>query len=136
VEQCRDCESPDHVWFYCGSNDINNAVSEEQIIANTSQCRRIIHDLSPATAFAYFSIIKAPQKKGNWELIDRLNAAMESNISAGDLYVETNTVFFTDSSPVARFFVEDGLHLTNDAYTALSAYVQPLISNWIRPGTK
>ena len=46
--------------------------------------------------------------------------------------VETNDVFFSDRPPVDRFFVEDGLHLTSEAYDTLSTYARPLISDWMR----
>ena len=35
-------ESPDTVLLYCGSNDINNGILEEDIIANVSQCYKIV----------------------------------------------------------------------------------------------
>jgi len=127
-------ESPNAVLFYCGSNDINNGVLEENIIANVSQCCKIVHGLSPVTAFAYFSIIKAPQKSGKWELIDRLSSSIRIGFPVDDLYVETNDVFFGDRLPVDRFFVDGGLHLTSEAYATLSAYARPLISNWIGAG--
>ena len=125
-------ESTDVVLLYCGSNDVNHGVPEENIIANVSQFCKIVHDLSPATLFAYFSVIKAPQKSGKWELIDRLNSAIRIGLPIGDLYVETNDVFFSSQLPVGRFFVEDGLHLTSEAYDTLSTYVRPLISDWMR----
>ena len=124
-------ESPDVVLFYCGINDINNAVAAQDIIANTFHCRDLVHGLAPTTAFCYFSIIKAPQKIGKWDLIDRVNAAIQGGLSAGDLYVETNSVFFRNGMPIDHFFVEDGLHLKNEAYTALSGYVRPLLTTWI-----
>ncbi len=76
---------------------------------------------------------KAPQKQGKWTLIDRLNAAIRTDLPAGDLYVETNDVFFRDGRPVARYFVEDGLHLTGKAYATLSTYARPLIATWLGP---
>ena len=124
-------ESTDVVLLYCGSNDVNHGVSEENIIANVSQCCKIVHDLSPTTVFAYFSVIKAPQKSGKWELIERLNSAIRIGLPTGDLYVETNDVFFDDKLPMNHFFAKDGLHLTNEAYLALLTYARPLISNWI-----
>lgn len=87
------------------SNDINNGVLGEDIIANVSQCCKIVHGLSPAVVFVCFSIIKVPQKGGKWELIDRLNLAIRLRLSVGDLYVETNDVFFSDRLPMNRFFV-------------------------------
>jgi lysophospholipase L1-like esterase len=124
-------ESPDAVLFYCGSNDINAGVAEDEIVANVVRCRQILAAYSPETAFAYFGIIKAPQKLGKWDLIDRLNNAIHSNLPAGDLYVESNDVFVQNGRPVARCYIEDGLHLTDEAYESLAAYARPLISDWL-----
>ena len=90
-----------------------------------------IESKSPTTVFAYFSVIKAPQKSGKWELIERLNSAIRIGLPTGDLYVETNDVFFDDKLPMNHFFAKDGLHLTNEAYLALLTYARPLISNWM-----
>lgn len=127
--------SPDVVLFYCGSNDINEGVPDETIIANTFRCRDIVESWSETTAFGYFSIIKAPQKRDHWERIDRLNATIGAGLMEGDLYVETNVVFFAENGPPAHYFVEDGLHMTAPAYSALSAYAKPLLADWLRlPG--
>ena len=79
-------ESPDVVLFYCGSNDVERGVSEEEILMNTRQCRNIVHAQSADTKFAYFSITKAPQKLGQWELIGRLNADVRQALCEGDHY--------------------------------------------------
>jgi lysophospholipase L1-like esterase len=124
-------ETPDAVLFYCGSNDLNENVPPEETIANTFFCRQVVRQLQPEAKFSYFSIIKAPQKKGKWALVERLNAAIQAGLPVGDLYVETNRVFWKARRPVARYFVEDGLHLTDEAYAALSANSVPLITRWL-----
>ena len=124
-------EALDAVLLYCGSNDFNHDIAEAEIIANVVRCAEIVHDRVPTAAFAYFSIIKAPQKQGKWDRIDRVNATIRGQLPVGDLYVESNTVFFSDGLPIASYFVDDGLHLTAKAYTALAAYAQPILANWL-----
>lgn len=128
-------EAPDVVLFYCGSNDLNDAVPAEVIRAQTLQCCAIVHQCASNAALAYFSIMKAPQKQGKWELIDALNESIRRALPDGDLYIETNAVVFGDEQPVDTFFVEDGLHLTSDAYAALDAYAAPRIVAWLEAGT-
>jgi lysophospholipase L1-like esterase len=125
-------ESSDVVLFYCGSNDLNRDVPHEDIVANVSRYRRSVHERSLTIRFAYFGIIKAPQKGGKRELIDRLNERISAGLPAGgDLYVESNAVLFRDGSPVSRYFVEDGLHLTDEAYDRLTEYSAPLLEGWL-----
>jgi lysophospholipase L1-like esterase len=123
--------SPDFVLFYCGSNDLNAEVSDEAIVANVLACRATLKALAPATKLAYFGIIKAPQKLGKWEQIEQINTAIGTQLAPGDLYVESNAVFFPESAPIAHYFTEDSLHLTDDAYAALADYAQPLLAEWI-----
>jgi lysophospholipase L1-like esterase len=124
-------ESPHVVLFYCGSNDLNQDIPEAAIVDNVAQCRVVVRRQSPTCLFAYFGIIKAPQKDGKWDLIDRLNGAVRTVLLPHDLYVETNAVLFREGLPVGRLFLEDGLHLTEEAYALLSLYARPILSDWI-----
>jgi lysophospholipase L1-like esterase len=131
-QELRDEASPDVVLFYCGSNDLNQDVTEETIIANILVCRNILFNQVPKAAFVYFGIIKAPQKFGKWEMIDQINKGVANNLQAVDLYIESNVVFVREGQPVARYFVEDGLHLTEEAYDALCDYSMPILFHWLK----
>ena len=124
-------ESPDAVLYYCGSNDLNVDLPLERIMANVMECRLIIRRESPSTRFAYFGIIKAPQKVGRWEVIDELNEKIARALPAGDLYVDTNTLFFQRGEPVKEWFIEDGLHLTKEGYGQLSSFAARRIDKWL-----
>ncbi|MCX7003816.1 MAG: GDSL-type esterase/lipase family protein, partial [bacterium] len=99
-------EQPDAVGIYCGSNDLNQDVSAAGIIANLARCRAIIAQHAAALPCAYFSIIKAPQKLGRWDVIDAINAAVRAQQPAGDLYLELNEVLCPANQPVAPFFID------------------------------
>lgn len=124
-------ETPDAVLFYCGSNDLNDRVAEPEIVATTLACRDVVRQTSPAVAFAYFGIIKAPQKLGRWDAIDRVHTGIRAGLPTADLFVDTDPVFVADGRPVEPFYVEDGLHLTAAAYTALASQALPLITAWL-----
>lgn len=124
-------ETPDAVLFYCGSNDLNDQIAEPEIVANTLACRDILRQSSPAVAFAYFGIIKAPQKLGRWDAIDRIHAGIKAGLPATDLFVDTDPVFVSDGRPVESLYVDDGLHLTSAAYTALASQALPQITAWL-----
>lgn len=124
---------PDVVLMYCGSNDLNGAITEAAIADNLALSRALVSHHSAMTRYAWFSIIKAPQKEGKWDLIDRLNAAVRARLLPEDLYIETNALYFQDGQPVSRLFQEDRLHLTGEAYDLLAAYARPLIAAWLAP---
>lgn len=116
-------ENPDAVLLYCGSNDLNEGIADAQIVENLRQCGALLRGIP----LAYFSIIKAPQKLGKWEQIDRLNAAIRATLPPQTLYVESNNVFFPTTEPQWHLFTDDALHLTEEAYAALCAYARPLL---------
>lgn len=120
--------APCAVLFYCGSNDLNIEVPEARIVANLERCFAQIPEGVP---LAYCGIIKAPQKRGKWELIERINQQARALLPTTGLYLEANTVFFPDGAPQEAFFVEDGLHLTDAAYSALGGYAAPLLASWL-----
>ena len=93
-------EMPDAVCLYCGSNDLNQDVPRAEIVENITKCSAILQDHPSCPQFAYFSIMKAPQKKGKWDLIDNINATVRSRLPAGDVFVDLNKIFFVDGRPV------------------------------------
>jgi len=131
IREVLAADSPVAVLFYCGSNDLNFDVPPAMILENVRQVRAAVRETLPAAGFAYFGIIKAPQKAGKWELIDRLNADVRAGLPEGDLYVDTNRVFFREGKPVVSCFLEDGLHLTAEGYQALTSFARPLVRTWL-----
>jgi lysophospholipase L1-like esterase len=124
-------EKPDVLWFYCGSNDLCADTVPDNVADNVLRCREIARKHNPSMRFAYFSIIKAPQKKGRWELIDSIHADIRNQLPAEDLFVDLNEIFFPDGKPVRELFVEDELHLTGAAYDAMVKFTRPLIQEWL-----
>lgn len=132
LQAVLEAERPAALCLYCGSNDLNNGVPGGEILENLGQCRAI----AGAVRLAYFGILKAPQKQGQWDWIDELNARARRLLRESDLYVDLNAVLFHGGAPVRSFYLEDGLHLTTEAYKRMSLYSRPLILAWLadRPG--
>ncbi|MFA6294391.1 MAG: GDSL-type esterase/lipase family protein [Victivallales bacterium] len=124
-------ETPDAILYYCGSNDLSYDIPKERILDNVRDFRMIMCKKAPFARLAYFGIIKSPQKTGKWDVIDTLNKNISSMLQEGDLYLDPNEVFFHAGAPVARFYIEDGLHMTDEAYLRLSDYAAPIINGWL-----
>ncbi|MBP7828444.1 MAG: hypothetical protein KA248_00860 [Kiritimatiellae bacterium] len=120
-------EAPGAVGLYAGSNDLNNNVPAGVILENLSRCRALVG----ALPLAYFGIIKAPQKEGRWELIDELNCRAAVLLRGTDLYADPNDIYFRDGRPVGAYFLEDGLHLTPEAYARMTDWARPLVLRWL-----
>lgn len=116
--------------YYCGSNDINSAVPPAQIAANVAGAFDLLSQRLPDLRFVYLAIIRAPQKADRMAQVEEANARI-ALLSAGRAnfhFLDINPVFFTPlGAPRLDFYVEDGLHLTPDAYAALGAYVAPQV---------
>lgn len=124
-------EQPDVLWLYCGSNDLCADEVPDNVADNVITCRNIAAGHNPNMRFAYFSIIKAPQKKGLWELIDDINGDIRSRLQPDDLFVDLNKLFFVDGAPVQDLFIEDNLHHHAEAYRQVVELVRPIIKKWL-----
>jgi|TARA_B110000495_G_C22937588_1_gene548423 lysophospholipase L1-like esterase len=102
-------EKPDAVCMYCGSNDLNAAIGEEQIVGNVLRLRVLVRAYGECVPLAFFSIIKAPQKLSKWDLIERINSRVREEL-----------------------FVEDQLHLTDAAYALMVGTAEPVLADWLR----
>jgi hypothetical protein len=123
--------TPRMVCYYCGSNDINQAVPPQGILANLDQTFAVLRARIPDIHFIYLSIIKAPQKADRWDVVEQVNRAMQRRAGAvaGLDYIDVNPVFFdAQGQPRADFYLEDQLHHTTAAYVALTAFVFPLLA--------
>ncbi len=125
---------PDALCVYCGSNDLNAGVGEEEIVGNSLQLRQIVRAYREDVPLAFFAIIKAPQKLEKWDLIERINVRVRLGLLEGDRYVETNGVFFAAGRVRAELFVEDQLHLTDAAYELMVEATQPVLEGWLEDG--
>lgn len=118
---------PRLVCYYCGSNDINNNVSPAQIAANVARTYHLLSQRLPDLRFVYLSIIRAPQKADFLPQVAETNTRIASiaDRSATFHFIDINPVFFTALR--LDYYLEDGLHLTSSAYTALGAYLAPQV---------
>jgi|SaaInlStandDraft_1057018.scaffolds.fasta_scaffold12936_4 lysophospholipase L1-like esterase len=124
-------EKPDAVILYCGSNDLNEGYSADATKHHLAQCIHEVHHHPNSCPIAYFDIIKAPQKADKFEAIDDINGEISRHLFRGDLRVLTNDVFLKGDEPIAFYFVEDQLHLTPEAYEALSLHAVPRLTTWL-----
>lgn len=119
-----------HILIYCGSNDLVFGFSDKQIHENL---QRLISQLSArfkTSKIGYLSIIKCPQKEAAQQIpnIERLNLWMQHQAGKNYRYFEFNEAI--NGQP--HWFVEDGLHLTADAYQMLNTFFTPRINKWVQ----
>ena len=117
---------PRLVACYVGSNDFNNAIDFTETKANVLELAAITATHCP---LLYASIIRGPAKRGHWDQLIELQQALAGALPDRCMLVDLNPVFRTDSGVLRHdFFVEDGVHLTPDAYDALTHFMRPVLA--------
>jgi lysophospholipase L1-like esterase len=133
---------------YCGSNDLIYGVSVKQTIDNIKAVLTNLIRLYPAAKVGYFSIMKCPQKEsaGQLNIIDDINQQISSFINIvnrgssptkaikiANLYYFNFNHYIANNKqyPLKSWFVDDGLHLTNEAYRMLDKQLTPVLARWV-----
>ncbi len=123
-------EKPGEIILYVGSNDIL-VHEEEEIKNNLLAVRNSIFTYDPRIGFAYFSIIKAPGKRGQWDKIERINSWFRDSLKRGDFFYDTDRVFFINGRLREDYFLEDLTHHPPEAYDALVDDVTGRLTDWL-----
>ena len=119
-----------HILLYCGSNDLIFGHNSEQIILNLHALITHLSVQFPKAKMGYFSILQCPQKQAAKQLliIEQINTHMRKQAGKHYHYFEFNEAIRNQ----AKWFADDGLHLTPDAYEMLNKFYQPVIERWVR----
>ena len=126
-------EQPDAVFCYVGSNDVATGASTDDVGEGFRRIREILTAYDSSIPFACLAIIKAPQRVGRFDEIAAANETERKALQPGDLWIDSDPFFLTaDDAPIARHYVEDGLHLTTDAYLELTQHVAPDLRDWLK----
>ena len=126
-------EQPDAVFCYVGSNDVATGASTDDVGEGFRRIREILTAYDSSIPFACLAIIKAPQRVGRFDEIAAANETERKALQPGDLWIDSDPFFLTaDDAPIARHYVEDGLHLTTDAYLELTRHISPDLRDWLK----
>jgi lysophospholipase L1-like esterase len=122
--------TPQMVCYYCGSNDINYDASAETIVNNVVQTYQAIRQRLPQTAFVYWSIIEAPQKRDKLSVVRAVNQQLAQRATEldGFHFTDINPAFVdANGQPRLELYEPDELHLTPLGYIALGQQVAPQV---------
>jgi hypothetical protein len=97
---------PRIIVYYAGSNDVNAGEPAAAIVARTKAFISRVHIALPDTVIDYASIIKSPDKRHRWDVVDAVNTAMyafvTTSLAAGAknlAYSELNGKLFRNGEP-------------------------------------
>lgn len=112
--------------IYCGSNDLIFG-DPDRIPTNLLRIIELLHQHFPKSKVGYFSIIKCPQKADKYKLIDQINASIKAIEFEYFQYFESND--YLNDEP--KWYLEDGLHLTEKAYEKLNDKLELPLKQWL-----
>lgn len=124
--------APKIIVYYCGSNDINYGEPADAIACRFTQFVNRVHAALPQTRIIYVSIIKAPQKRDAWDVIDAANTAIRHYCDREKqaAFIDANPVFFTNQQePRTDLYIDDGLHLKPEAYREMTKIIKPVLEH-------
>lgn len=118
------------IIVYCGSNDLVFGVPTDAIIDNIKALLNKLKKQYPQANIGYFSILKCPQKSvaGQLNTIDQINLNIKEFCSSNIQYIEFNE--FIENDP--RWYIEDGLHITAQAYAKIDEHVSETIAHLLK----
>ena len=123
---------PRIIVYYCGSNDVNVGESAGPIIARTKRFVEVVHEKLPETFLYYTAIMKAPDKRDRWDIVEEVNKEMErySRTARNVGFIDLNPVLFKGGSLRENLFLPDQLHFRPDstAYREFADVVKPILT--------
>lgn len=121
---------PRVVVYYCGSNDINNDLTADEIFNNFRAFVDAVAAELPGAKVIFVSINRAPQKKARWNVVDETNAKVKAY--AGDdarvVYVDVNPALFdSNGDPRLDLYLADQLHFKPAGYVEFTRIIRPVL---------
>lgn len=121
---------PRVIVYYCGSNDVNAGASAAAIADNVERFSERVRAALPATRVYFTSIIKAPQKRDRWDVVEAANARVRAYTerTPGRGYIDLHPALETEpGQPRMDLYLPDRLHYLPPAYERMAAVVRPVI---------
>ena len=122
---------PRVIVYYCGSNDVNANETAETIAGNYETFSERVRVALPGTRVYFASIIKAPQKRDRWDVVEAANARVRAYTARtpGRGYIDLHAALETaPGEPSLELYRPDRLHYLPAAYDRMAAVVRPVIA--------
>jgi hypothetical protein len=123
---------PRIIVYYCGSNDVGTGDTAAPIIARTKRFMDVVHEKFPETFIYYTAIMKAPDKRDRWDVVEEVNREMErySHTARNMGFIDLNPVLFDRGNLRENLFLPDQLHFRPDstAYPEFAQVVKPILT--------
>lgn len=121
---------PRFVVYYCGSNDVNGGEPAEAIVDRIVEFHHRLQAALPGSRMFFVSVIRAPQKRDRWPVVDSINIQVERYAT------EAQNIEFIDVNPLlldsvgtvrGALYRPDSLHYRPEAYALFADAIRPVL---------
>ena len=119
------------IVYYCGSNDVNADESAAAIASRYEAFSERVRKVLPGTRVYFASIIRAPQKRDRWAVVDDANARVReySARTPGRGYIDLHPALeAAPRQPRVDLYLPDQLHYLPPAYDRIAEVIKPIIT--------
>ena len=124
--------APRTIVLYAGDNDINGGLKAQAVFADYVKFADAVHAKLPETDIIYVAIKPSVSRWALWPEMKAANAlvAKRCEDEPKEHFADIAPLLLgEDGKPDAKFFVKDGLHLSEAGYKAWSEYLAPMLAN-------
>jgi hypothetical protein len=121
---------PKFVVYYCGSNDVNARRPATDIVSNIREFHERVQRALPGTRMFFVSVLKSPEKRTRWAVVDSVNTAMRAYITrASNIeYIDLNPVLLDAKGETrGELYRPDSLHYVPSTYDLFASVIKPVL---------
>jgi lysophospholipase L1-like esterase len=121
---------PRIVVYYCGSNDVNGGEAADSVVRRIMEFHRRLRSALPDSRMLFVSVLRAPQKRAKWPVVDSINAQVRQYIAGAQQieFIDANPVLLDASGQIrGALYRPDSLHYTPEAYVLFTSVIKPVL---------
>jgi lysophospholipase L1-like esterase len=122
---------PRVIVYYCGSNDVDVGEPASAIAERIQLFLTRAPAALPDVRIVFLSVIKAPEKRDRWKVVDEVNRLIQAAVSDRNRleYLDVNSALVDRrGAPRMDLYMADQLHLRPAAYEAVARIVKPVVT--------
>jgi hypothetical protein len=124
---------PRIVVYYCGSNDVNGGEAADSVVRRIVEFHRRLHSALPESRMLFVSVLRAPQKRARWSVVDSINAQVRQYVAGAQRieFIDANPALLDAAGEIrGALYRPDSLHYTPEAYVLFTSVIKPVLQRY------
>ena len=123
--------APRTIVLYAGDNDVNGGLKARAVFGDYVKFAQTVHERLPETEILFIAIKPSISRWKLWPEMKKANdlVAKRCQTQPRERFADIAPLLLgKDGKPAPKFFVEDGLHLSDTGYKAWSDHLRSMLS--------